>query len=80
MRVVEDIAHPEMKITLLSWNGKYLIKFEKGDFEQTYKISEMDLGDDEAAKALVDEEFLEGVINRFQDMRDVFVSTVRRNE
>lgn len=80
MRVVEDIAHPEMKITLLSWNGKYLLKFEKGDFEQTYKISEMDLGDDDAAKALVDEEFLEGVTNRFQDMRDIFVSTVRRNE
>ena len=79
MRVVEDIAHPEMKITLLSWNGKYLLKFEKGDFEQTYKISEMEVGDDKAAKALIDEEFLESVTNRFQDMRDIFVSTVRRN-
>jgi hypothetical protein len=80
MRVVEDIQHPEMKITLLSWNSKYLIKFEKGDFEQTYKISEMDVADDKAAKALIDDEFLEAVTNRFQDMRDAFVSSVRRND
>lgn len=80
MRVVADIAHPEMKITLLSWNEKYLIKFEKGDFEQTYKIREMDLGDDSAVKALIDDEFIEAVTNRFQDMRDAFVSTVRRND
>ena len=79
MRVVEDIAHPDMKITLLSWNGKYLLKFERGDFEQTYKISEMEVGDDKSAKALIDDEFLEAVMNRFQDMRDIFVSTVRRN-
>lgn len=80
MRVVENIDHPEMKITLLSWNGKYLIKFEKGDFEQTYKIGEMDVADDKAAKALIDDDFLEAVTNRFQDMRDAFVSTVRRND
>lgn len=79
MRVVDDIAHPDMKITLLSWNGKYLLKFERGGFEQTYKISEMEVGDDKAAKALIDDEFLEAVMNRFQDMRDIFVSTVRRN-
>ncbi|WP_347159631.1 hypothetical protein [Pontibacter chitinilyticus] len=79
MRVVADIPNPNMKVTLLAWNGKYLLKLEKGSFEQTYKISEMDVTGDEGAKALLDEEFLEAVQNRFQDMRDAFVSTVRRN-
>lgn len=79
MRVVADIPNPNMKVTLLSWNGKYLIKLEKGDFEQTYKIGEMDVMGDTGAKELLDEAFLEAAMNRFSDMRDAFVSTVRRN-
>ncbi|MDX5436327.1 MAG: hypothetical protein LPK03_03995 [Pontibacter sp.] len=79
MRVVADIPNPNMKVTLLSWNGKYLIKLEKGDFEQTYKIGEMDVMGDAGAKELLDDEFLEAAMNRFSDMRDAFVSTVRRN-
>lgn len=79
MRVVADIPNPDMKVTLMSWNGKYIIKLEKGDFEQTYKISEMDVMNDEGAKELLDEKFLEAALNRFSDMRDAFVGTVRRN-
>ncbi|MDX5421785.1 MAG: hypothetical protein LPK14_05995 [Hymenobacteraceae bacterium] len=79
MRIVADIPNPNMKVTLLSWNGKYLIKLEKGDFEQTYKIGEMDVMGDAGAKELLDDDFLEAALNRFNDMRDAFVSTVRRN-
>lgn len=79
MRVVADIPHESMKVTLLAWNGKYLLKLEKGDFEQTYKISEMDVAGDSGAKALLDDDFMEAALNRFTDMRDAFVSTVRRN-
>lgn len=80
MRVVADIPHPDLKITLLSWNGKYLLKFEKGDFEQTYKISEMNVSGDEGVKSLIDDDFTEAVLNRFNDMRDAFVSTMRRHD
>jgi len=79
MRVVADIPHPDLKVTLLSWNGKYLLKFEKGDFEQTYKVSEMNVSGDEAVKNLIDDDFTEAVLNRFKDMRDAFVSTMRRH-
>ena len=79
MRVVADIPHPQVKITLLAWNGKYLFKLEKGDFEQTYKISEMDVMGDEGAKALLDDEFIEAALLRFNDMRDAFISTIRRH-
>lgn len=80
MRVVADIPHPDLKITLLSWNGKYLLKFEKGDFEQTYKVSEMNVSGDDAVRSLIDEDFTEAVLNRFNDMRDAFVSTMRRHD
>lgn len=79
MRVVADIPNPHVKITLHSYNGKYILKLEKANLEQIYKIEETEVMGDEGAKALLDEEFIEAVVNRFQDMRDAFVSTIRRN-
>jgi hypothetical protein len=79
MRVVADIPHPDLKITLLSWNGKYLLKFEKGDFEQTYKVSEMNVTGDDSVKELIDEDFIDAILKRFDDMRDAFISTMRRH-
>lgn len=69
MRHVADIPHPEAKITLFSWNGKYLIKLEKGDLEQTYKVSELDITGEEDVFALLDEEFLQAAVRRFALMR-----------
>ena len=43
MRVVKEIPHSACKITVFSWNQKYLIKLEQGDFEQTFKVSEFDV-------------------------------------
>ncbi|WP_207432842.1 hypothetical protein [Sabulibacter ruber] len=81
MRVVADIPHPEIKITLLAWNGKYLLKLELGPFEQTYKVSEMDvLGGDEEVKTWLDEEFLQGSIELFLAMRKNLHETRRRHE
>ncbi|MCX2738548.1 hypothetical protein [Pontibacter anaerobius] len=79
MRVVADIPNPHVKITLHSYNGKYILKLEKANLEQIYKIEETEVMGDEGAKALLDEDFIEAVVNRFVDMRDAFVSTIRRN-
>ena len=69
MRVVAEIPGEEFKITIFSWNGKYLVKFERGPYEQTYKVSEMDLtGDEDIKKLIADPEFLESVKGRFLDM------------
>jgi hypothetical protein len=80
MRVVADIPNPHVKITLHSYNGKYILKLEKANLEQIYKIEETEVNGDEGAKGLLDDEFIEAVVNRFIDMRDAFVSTLRRNE
>ncbi|WBA40496.1 hypothetical protein [Hymenobacter canadensis] len=69
MRQLADIPHPEAKITLFSWNGKYLIKLEKGPFEQTYKVSELDVTSDDDVRALLDSEFLQAALARFTGMR-----------
>ncbi len=68
MRIVSEIFHPQCKITVFAWNGKYLIKLERGLLEQTYKIPEMDLSGEEDIKKLVQGKFLQGVLSRFDEM------------
>ncbi|WP_205501764.1 hypothetical protein [Rufibacter psychrotolerans] len=81
MRVVADIPHPDLKITLLAWNGKYLLKLELGPFEQTYKVSEMEVtGGDEEVKTWLDEEFLQASIELFLAMRKNLHETRRRHD
>jgi hypothetical protein len=68
MRVVGEIAHPEVKITIFHWNNRYLIKLESGPFEQTFKVEEYDLSSEEDVKKIVSEEFIQQSILRFQEM------------
>lgn len=68
MRVVEEIKHPECKITIFNWNNKYLIKIEAGPFEQTFKINEYDLTSESDLKKILDEDFIQQAVARFADM------------
>ncbi len=68
MRVIGEIPNKHCKITIFNWNEKYLVKFELGLYEQTYKIDEYEVEDDEALKALVDEAFVQKVMKRFDEM------------
>ena len=43
MRVVAELPHPDCKITIFSMNQKFIIKLEKGIFEQIYKLAELDI-------------------------------------
>ena len=72
MRVVAEIPHPKTKITIFSWNGRYLVKFEYGLLEQTYKVSEMDLTSEADIEAIVSEGFIAKVMVRFKDMEKDF--------
>jgi hypothetical protein len=68
MRVVGEIPHPEIRITLFHWNNRYLIKLEAGPFEQTFKLQEFDVSSEDELKQIVNETFLKQAIERFNDM------------
>jgi len=81
MRVVSKIPHPEVKITIFSWNGKYLIKLEKGSLEQTYKVSEMDVQDEDDIKKMLDVTFIAKALERFSEMgRDLMLAQSRLDD
>ncbi len=80
MRVVAEIPHAAVKITVFAWNGKYLIKLERGPYEQTYKISEMDVRGDEGIKQLLDDTFITEAVGLFQDMHRNWLAAQERAE
>jgi hypothetical protein len=80
MRVVAEIPHPVMKISIFAWNEKYHLKFEAGPFEQTYKIGQMDLSGVDELKAMVDDDFCNAVLERFVAMRADFGTAWKKSQ
>ncbi|MBW7867574.1 MAG: hypothetical protein H3C31_04520 [Brumimicrobium sp.] len=70
MRVIDSIPHPRFNIQIYSYNSKYTIKIELGQFEQHYKIGEMDVMGIDEVKAMITTEFLNNCLKRFVEMRE----------
>jgi hypothetical protein len=68
MRIVGEIPHSICKITLYSWNNRYLIKLEYGLLEQTYKVNQFDLTSEADLYTIVGEQFVEQALNTFREM------------
>ena len=68
MRIIATIPHPKLTISIFSMNDKYQIKFEAGPMEQIYKITHAEVNGIEGIKKLVDDAFLEQILNRFNEM------------
>jgi hypothetical protein len=80
MRVVKEIPYQQFKITIFHWNNRYLIKLESGSFEQTFKISELDVLSEAEVLALLDETFLKEAVTRFDEMANSLHTAIIRHE
>ena len=69
MRIVKEIPHERYKIQLHQYNGKYILKIELGQYEQSYKINELDIEDANSIDNILTEEFLKNCLGRFLTMR-----------
>ncbi|MBA3899091.1 MAG: hypothetical protein H0X62_02605 [Bacteroidetes bacterium] len=78
MRVIAEIPHELFKISIFSWNGKFIIKIELDQFEQSFKIKEDDVSGLEDVKKIVDEEFLDVAFQNFLGMRKGFADAFNR--
>ena len=81
MRTVAELPHPECKISIFSMNQKFIIKFEQGTLEQSYKLAETDVIDGvNGVFELLDEEFIGQVVEQFKQMRQAFMKAYSRYE
>ena len=68
MRVVKEVTRGEIRISIFSWNSKYIFKYELGPMEQTFKVSETDILEEADLEGFLEGEFLEEVKQRFEEM------------
>ena len=68
MRIVGNIPHPDMRITVFHMNDKFIVKFEAGPMEQVYKFDQEKYPGFETVQKLVDAEFMANVLKRFNEM------------
>jgi hypothetical protein len=72
MRIIESINRPGYLVSILKMNDKFIIKLEAGPYEQTYKVSEMDIGNLGNVKKLLTDEFYAKAEERFRQMNTDF--------
>ena len=69
MRVLKDIPHERYKIQIMSYNAKYIVKIELGQFEQIFKIGETDVYSLDEVEKMITQELLSNCLKRFIEMR-----------
>ena len=80
MRVIKEIPHPAFRTTLFHWNNKYIIKLETSTLEQTFKIDQYEFTSDEEVLQLLDSEFLQQAMKRFEQMSQDFMEAMKRTQ
>ncbi len=78
MRVVKELIQEEIRISIFSWNNKYILKFEFGPMEQTFKLSEMDVLEESELEVFLKGDFFEKVKIRFREMGESFRSEIEK--
>ncbi|AHM59705.1 hypothetical protein D770_07210 [Flammeovirgaceae bacterium 311] len=68
MRIIKEIPLPDLKVTIFSWNNKYLVKLEQGLLEQTFKVPETEISSEQELEVLLSDEFLNKARQRFREM------------
>lgn len=79
MRIIGNIEHPFLKITMFKMDNRISVKFENALYEQTFKLGQDDrLDSPEAIQKLVDPAFLEQVLAGFQQMHQARIAAFSR--
>ena len=76
MRVVKEVTLGEIRVSIFSWNSKYIFKYELGPMEQTFKVSETDILEEAELEGFLEEEFLEEVNQRFKEMGESLLKKI----
>lgn len=70
MRTLGQIPNPEALISLFSWNGKFIVKFEQGLCEQAFKFDHLDFEGEAEFRAKITPEFVTSVLANFTQLHE----------
>lgn len=69
MRILSEWSYKTLRVSVLYMNDRYVLKLEDTLLEQTFKFRDGQVKDVNHLRELVSDEFYEGCIIRFNDMR-----------
>jgi hypothetical protein len=79
MRIIGNIEHPHLKITVFKMDNRISVKFENNLYEQTYKLSiDERFTDLQSVKDWIDATFIAEVLQQFQAMHRNRMQTMAR--
>jgi hypothetical protein len=78
MRIVGNIPHNTLKITVFKHDNKYSVKLETGLYEQIYKFRDGEADTFSDVKTIIDEPFIEAVSQEIQRMHRLRMEAIAR--
>ena len=79
MRIIGEIEHSQLKITIFKMGERTSIKFENALYEQTFKLGLHErLSNPDAVRQMVDAAFIERVLISFQHMHQTRMGAEQR--
>ncbi|MCR9287416.1 MAG: hypothetical protein NXI23_08545 [Bacteroidetes bacterium] len=80
MRIIGNIEHPNLKITVFKMDNKLSAKFESGLYEQTFKFRTQEgLENFQDVEKLIDEELINKVLVDIQKMHQLKIAALGRH-
>ena len=52
-----------VRISIFSWNNKYIVKLETGGLEQTFKLDELQLDSEDQVELLMSDKFIQEALH-----------------
>lgn len=68
MRIIDSIPHPSMSISIFQMNDKFIVKFEAGPMEQSFKFHTEHVKSLDGVKKIINDDFIKKVHLRFNEM------------
>ena len=79
MRTIATIPHPSITIRVFQMNDKFIVNFEAGPMEQSFKFSSEKIKSLEQLKTIINEDFIESVRKRFNEMYLQLSNSTKQN-
>lgn len=79
MRIAGYIEHPTLKITIFQLENKFIVKFESGLFELSFKFRTGDpINNVDDIYRLADDAFIDAAIEQLNTMRRIHTAALER--
>lgn len=78
MRLVEVIPHAQCRISIMSYNDKWIIEIEAAQYKQTYKIGHDNVSGLEDVRKLITPGLIGGTLERFRSMHGDFAHSFQQ--